>query len=1097
MKAIRALEGCIYRLTGATRWTRKHGLPSVGGVSLRLRRTVALSAALVLALIPSAYARINTHETGSYDSIEQSAPRATYEIKTASDETVSDYTLNSPSGKVAKARFDGSSQSDSWARGNFEIDAPDGYDGYYGAAFYFPTGTFSGSSPKQKGRIDVIRWDNKQSFPTDWDWGGIRIDGSDHKAHLVRGTTGTSNYIGDPFALEEGCWNWIFAHQKFGQSGAVSEVFLNGVKVVDSAAPNSFGRVTNHVRYGLVGIDEPAQYQQDIQFYVDDAYEEPANGSVIPSRAHSCLRRATHETGDTSEYDARREASFLTYRASQEKPAYEGAWEAKANFDATSTAGAETAGGAFRIDAPTSSERYYGAAFYFPNGTFTGLQPSQKGRNEIMRWDNYATYPGAHDFGGILLSNVNHQAYLFRSSYATTVVQDIIGDGLHLGEGCWNWLVVHQKFSDKPATDPDHAVNEVFLNGTRLVNSTAPNNYGRIANDVRFGLPYLYPGVQDAPLSVYVDNAYTSKTTRVSPNSNICTPPQTTITSGPSGTGNGAGGQFDFSSSRPGSTFECRVDSSAWTPCSSPHYVSGVRDGQRVFKVRAIDAANNMDRTPASWTWTADGEADDDSSSPAISGDGRFVAFESDASNLVEGDTNGQRDIFVENRLTRTFERISVASGGAQANGPSYDASISYDGRLVAFRSDATNLVAGDMNRVSDVFVYNRFTGAVRRASVTNTGAEIGSCPPLPQSCSSTTPAGTMPSISGDGRYVAFVSEQGPVVAGGPSDSRQVYVYARLANKTISWISVGLNGEPATGRTPSISRYGRYVAFASSASNLVIGDANGLSDVFLRDRIANTTRRVSVASTGIEANGASANPSVSDAGRYIAFDSSASNLAVTDTSGTPDTDTNGVSDVFRHDQTTSTTYRVSKASASSPEPNGGSFLPSISGDSKHVVFESDATNNTQYNTDGNGLRDIFTWDAVSGSILPHSVRFEVGVPTGNGRSWGASITNDGAFVAYQSNATDLTPSGDAHTTDIVVHEVGPCINTFADRYETIRNFCTETAIEGAADERDRAYDDCIAAGGTTDECQDEAWNVFYDEVVRLYNECMEFMGLEP
>ena len=202
------------------------------------------------------------------------------------------------------------------------------------------------------------------------------------------------------------------------------------------------------------------------------------------------------------------------------------------------------------------------------------------------------------------------------------------------------------------------------------------------------------------------------------------------------------------------------------------------------------------------------GQADSSSVNPAVSADGRFVAFESDASNLVGGDTNGLNDIFVHDRQTGTTERVSVATGGTEANGVSYTPAISADGRFVAFYSNATNLVGGDTNGTSDVFVHDRQTGTTERVSVATGGAEAN---------------------------------------GGSS-------------------------------TAAISADGRFVAFHSDATNLVSGDTNGARDIFVHDRQTGTTERVSVATGGAQANSGSANPAISADGRFVAFYSVATNL---------------------------------------------------------------------------------------------------------------------------------------------------------------------------------------------------------------------------
>ena len=198
---------------------------------------------------------------------------------------------------------------------------------------------------------------------------------------------------------------------------------------------------------------------------------------------------------------------------------------------------------------------------------------------------------------------------------------------------------------------------------------------------------------------------------------------------------------------------------------------------------------------------------------PTLAADGRFVAFGSDATNLVTGDTNAVSDAFVYDRVTGTTERVSVSSAGAEANGTSFAPAISADGRFVAFPSEATNLVPGDTNGVTDVFVRDRLTGTTERVSVSSAGAEA-------------------------------------------------------------------NG---TSFAPAISADGRFVAFPSEATNLVPGDTNGATDVFVRDRLTATTDRVSVDSAGAQANDRSDFPAISADGSVVAFVSTATNLVPDDT----------------------------------------------------------------------------------------------------------------------------------------------------------------------------------------------------------------------
>ncbi|MEN6642913.1 MAG: hypothetical protein ABFE08_10735 [Armatimonadia bacterium] len=260
----------------------------------------------------------------------------------------------------------------------------------------------------------------------------------------------------------------------------------------------------------------------------------------------------------------------------------------------------------------------------------------------------------------------------------------------------------------------------------------------------------------------------------------------------------------------------------------------------------------------------------------SVSADGRYVAFASYATDLVAGDTNGDYDIFVRDRTTGTTTMVSVATGGDQANGFSYFPSISADGRYVAFESRASNLVAGDTNGSGDVFVHDRTTGTTTRVSVATGGGQGND-----ESCPS--------SISGDGRYVAFLSSASNLVGGDTNGKSDAFVHDRTT-RTTTRVSVATDGGQGndSSSTSSISGDGRYVAFLSSASDLVGGDTNGESDVFVHDRTTGTTTRVSVATGGDQANDSSWFPSISADGRYVAFESSASNLIGGDTNGESD-----------------------------------------------------------------------------------------------------------------------------------------------------------------------------------------------------------------
>jgi len=369
---------------------------------------------------------------------------------------------------------------------------------------------------------------------------------------------------------------------------------------------------------------------------------------------------------------------------------------------------------------------------------------------------------------------------------------------------------------------------------------------------------------------------------------------------------------------------------------------------------------------------TAGTEANAAGSDPAISADGRFVAFLSLANNLVSGDTNGAVDVFLHDTCagagggcTPSTTRVSVSTAGAQGNGGAQGApAVSADGRFVAFASNASNLVGNDTNGVTDVFLRDTCQGAglgctpsTIRISVAKDGSEANG-PSL------------APAVSADGRRIAFHSDADNLLNNDSNDARDVFVRDTClgagpdcAPRTIL-ISVNKNGDQGNGLSsnPSISADGRFVAFASDATNLVGNDTNAARDIFVRDTCRGggttctpKTRRASVGSDGAEANAASANASISGDGRLVVFTSLATNLVAGDT--------NAARDVFVRDfclgvktGCTRTTLRLS-VSGSGAEANDGSFEPSLSRSGHFVAYRSLATNLLAGDT--NAVADVF------------------------------------------------------------------------------------------------------------------------------------------
>jgi Tol biopolymer transport system component len=321
---------------------------------------------------------------------------------------------------------------------------------------------------------------------------------------------------------------------------------------------------------------------------------------------------------------------------------------------------------------------------------------------------------------------------------------------------------------------------------------------------------------------------------------------------------------------------------------------------------------------------------------PAISADGRFVAFSSDETTLVPDDNNGFQDVFVHDRQTRRTERVSIGPAGTEANEFSEGSTISANGRFIAFVSGADNLVAGDTNGIQDIFVYDRKTGTNTLVSVGPGGAQANG-------------ASYSTAISADGRFVAFPSEASNLVPNDTNNLQDIFVHDRKAEKT-TLVSVRSDGTQADGFSldPAVSADGRFVAFASDARNLMPGGRRGPLNIFVHDRNSGKTTRVSVGRNGTPANRECRNPAISANGRYIAFPSRARNLVPGDT--------NGSIDVFVHDRKTGVTSRVS-VGRNGAQGNGDSAEPTLSANGRLVVFSSLGTNLVPGDT--NNAPDIF------------------------------------------------------------------------------------------------------------------------------------------
>ena len=393
--------------------------------------------------------------------------------------------------------------------------------------------------------------------------------------------------------------------------------------------------------------------------------------------------------------------------------------------------------------------------------------------------------------------------------------------------------------------------------------------------------------------------------------------------------------------------------------------------------------------------------ADGESWVAGISADGRFVAFTSRADNLVPDDANGQVDAFVRDLQYGQIERVSVAEGGKQGNLDSAANSISAAGRYVVFDSAASNLVEGDLNDKRDVFVRDRLRGKTTLVSVSSRGRQGNG-----DSSSGV--------ISANGRYVAFVSGATTLVPRDSNQAADVFVRDLKTSNTFR-VDVGpLSRQARRGSvsgSPAISANGRYVAFASTAPNLVEHDTNHVSDVFVRDLLTARTTRVSVTSSGKQVRNASSSPSLSAGGRYVVFVSAAANLVKRDTNHRPD--------IFGRDRIRRKTTILSVSSAGA-QSDAESRDPRISPDGRFVAFTSWATTLVA-GTSGRG--ELYVCDVGGGQTVLASLGAD-GAEGDDTSGPAAGFDAAGHYLAFSSHARNLV-SGETAGEEAYVREFGP------------------------------------------------------------------------
>ncbi|HVL94753.1 MAG TPA: hypothetical protein VM266_02730 [Solirubrobacteraceae bacterium] len=375
---------------------------------------------------------------------------------------------------------------------------------------------------------------------------------------------------------------------------------------------------------------------------------------------------------------------------------------------------------------------------------------------------------------------------------------------------------------------------------------------------------------------------------------------------------------------------------------------TGVAPAQDAPRLERVDAAAGADPDGASRR-------------PDLSAAGRLLTFESTATNLAADPNGAVRDVFVRDLAAGSTQLVSVTPDGGGADGASGGATIASGGGLVVFESDATNLVEGDTNGVRDIFA-RAGGGPVRRISVAADGGQANG-------------PSAEPDVSMDGRFVTFTSAADNLVPGDRNGVEDVFVRDTVADTTRR-VSARAGVEPdGRSRASAIAARGRYVTFHSTATNLVRGDTNRVADVFLRDLRTGRIERVSVSSRGVQQNRAVAQPffivaDVSRDGRFVVFDSDADNLVRRDT--------NRDTDVFVRDLHFGRTERVS-LTVRGRQGDNDSYFPAISPDGRYVGFSSFAGN-------------LWPGDAAGEDVFVHDRRLGITTlltATADGRRRGA------------------------------------------------------------------------------------------------------------
>ncbi|HEV8572900.1 MAG TPA: hypothetical protein VGR49_07635 [Actinomycetota bacterium] len=406
-------------------------------------------------------------------------------------------------------------------------------------------------------------------------------------------------------------------------------------------------------------------------------------------------------------------------------------------------------------------------------------------------------------------------------------------------------------------------------------------------------------------------------------------------------------------------------------------------------------------------------QANRGSAQPAISAGGQWVAFATDASNLVPEDSNGVEDVFVRDITAGTTVRVSVLTSGEQGNGDSNSPAISADGRFVAFVSEATNFIPDCSEFCGGPYVYVRDRDTDRNGTF-DEARGVATVMVSVDDDGRFSSSNTQPDLSADGRFVAFVSNSDDLDPAKTSDNFDVFVRDRdtdldgvydeagLVDTQLASRASGASGAAGDDDSvdPALSGDGQLVAFSSTATNLIGADTNNVSDIYLRDLATQSTSRVSISTSEAQANGASVQPTIDAAGRWVAFASDATNML-------PLLETlpaSGVRDIFIRDRSAETTIKASVASNGNPG-NGRSTDPDMTADGRYVAFESLAS--TLRRGDTNRAQDVYVRDQFVGRTNRVSISADGDETPPRSVNSDPAASDSGQYVAFVSTASNL------------------------------------------------------------------------------------------